>query len=255
MTNIWPKMVAALAMPLLLVSCVFTPGKFTSALTIHVDRSFTFSYTGEVNAVDVEGLMGKAMLEGVKASAEAGKTKGKGKTAAEPPFPLTLSPEEKAERDRRFMRIASELSKETGYRKVEYRGDGVFFIDFEISGTLDHGFAYPYSPDNKITFPWISIELRGKDMVRFKVPGFSNQDPTGMGMPTSGPMAQSMSMMMGTDAKPMDGVFTFVTDAEIISQNNEDGAIGDGKVKTISWKIDDNTDTAPMASLRVRPKP
>ena len=52
--------IAVLA-PVLLVGCAFSPGKFVSTLTILADRSFTFSYQGEVIAVDIAGEMAKGM--------------------------------------------------------------------------------------------------------------------------------------------------------------------------------------------------
>jgi hypothetical protein len=38
--------------PLLLVGCILTPGKFTSTMTINTDRTFAFTYKGEVYAID-----------------------------------------------------------------------------------------------------------------------------------------------------------------------------------------------------------
>lgn len=253
----WSKIAAALAAPLLLVSCVFTPGKFTSSLAIHADRSFTFTYVGEVNAIDLESMMGKAMMEGMKAGAEEPAKKKKGKTAEEdePPFDLAMTPEEKAEQDRRFTKIAAELAKEAGYKTIEYRGNGVFYVDFAISGTLQHSFVYPYNPDNNVMFPWLAIELRGKDMVRVKAPGFAKQDLGGMGMPMGGPMGQGMAALGGANPSPMEGTFTLTTDAEIVSQNNEEGALTDGTNRVIAWKVDADTADAPMASLRVTPLP
>ncbi len=40
------------ALPLMLCSCLLVPGKFVSDLTIHADRSFVFSYKGQVIASD-----------------------------------------------------------------------------------------------------------------------------------------------------------------------------------------------------------
>ena len=51
----WKALAAALMVPLVLAACLFVPGKFVSVMTIHADRSFTYSYKGEVLAVDVAG--------------------------------------------------------------------------------------------------------------------------------------------------------------------------------------------------------
>ncbi|MEI9851014.1 MAG: hypothetical protein WDN24_09375 [Sphingomonas sp.] len=125
-------LVLALVAPLALSGCLFFPGAFESELTIHADRSFTYSYKGEVLAIDVAGLMGKAMAAGM---AEGAKGSKKSKDDAPPPD-LTLSPEEQAKQDDQFRKLAAELAKETGYKTVEYeyRGKGVFYVDYAVSG-------------------------------------------------------------------------------------------------------------------------
>ena len=44
-----------LAAPLLLASCLLTPGKFTSTLDIKRDHSFTFTYVGEAIVAEEQG--------------------------------------------------------------------------------------------------------------------------------------------------------------------------------------------------------
>jgi hypothetical protein len=54
----------------------------------------------------------------------------------------------------------------------------------------------------------------------------------------------------------LDGTFTLTTSAEIISQNQEDGAetLPDG-AKRLSWRVTPATRDAPMAVLRVNALP
>ncbi|WP_137862369.1 MULTISPECIES: hypothetical protein [unclassified Sphingomonas] len=238
----------ALAAPLMLASCLFVPGKFESALTIHADRSFTFAYVGEVMAVDLQGFMGKAMQMGM---AEAAKEKSgkKGKTPEKEPD-FTLTPEEKARQDENFRKLATEIARETGYRSVEYRGNGMFWIDYRISGTLDHSFVFPYNPDNQMIMPWIAVELRGKDLIRVKAPGYVRMS-SGSGMSDMSALTTTPGGM-GEAFSRLQGLFTLTTDAELVSQNNEEGAVTIGKDKTITWKTDPRTGDAPMASIRVR---
>ena len=254
MSHWFRPLAAALMLPLLLTGCLFFPGKFESALTIHADRSFTFSYKGEVLAIDMEGLMGKAMAEGMKAGAKAKGAKDKDAKEALPD--LTLTPEEKAKQDETFRKLAAELAKESGYRTVEYRGNGVFYVDYAISGVLTHNFLYPYNLDNHVLMPWIVIELRGKDMIRVKAPGYARPDMSGMGM--GGSMGALGAMPLPGAENPagrMEGTFTLTTDAELVSQNNEEGAEQVGSDKTVVWKVNASTADAPMASLRVKPLP
>ena len=46
------RLAALLAAPLLLASCLLSPGKFVSSLDIRKDRSFTFAYQGEIILLD-----------------------------------------------------------------------------------------------------------------------------------------------------------------------------------------------------------
>ena len=42
------RLLLAVLAPLLLVGCILTPGKFASTMTINADRTFAFTYKGEV---------------------------------------------------------------------------------------------------------------------------------------------------------------------------------------------------------------
>src|SRR3546814_5666483 len=64
------------------------------------------------------------------------------------------------------------FSNEKGVRKISYAGDGRFMLDYEISGTLDHGFVFPFNTDAEVAVPFIAIELRKDGVARVKAPGF-----------------------------------------------------------------------------------
>lgn len=210
---------AALLLPLLLLGCLLTPGKFTSTLRIDADRRFAFSYQGEVHAVDP----GKTMEQ-----AGSGEDGGR----------------RKAERETRNRALAEALSKEAGYRSVVYLGDDTFRIDYRIEGTLDHHFVFPFNADAQAIVPFVMVELRGNGTVRVKAPGFAADREAGDALPQAG---------MGSDAAArLDGRFTLDTDAEIVSQNNEDGPVQAGGRSQISWQATPLSRDAPTAVLRLR---
>ena len=211
------RIALAFAAPLLLAGCLLTPGKFTSKLVLNADRSFTYSYVGEVYALDPE-----ASMSAVKDQP---------------------SPEKKAEAETRNRAVADALSKEAGYRSVRYMGDGKFLIDYQLSGQLTHNFVYPFNLDAQAIVPFIAIELRAGGTVRVKAPGFAND---------SKDQAGPMSGMGDSSAGRLDCVFVLDTDAEIVSQNNEDGPQEAGGRKTISWKATPLTRDPPTAVLRLR---
>ena len=213
------KPLAALLMPLLLWGCLFEPGKFVSTLTIDADRSFTFSYKGEVIAAEPRDATGD---------------EAKDKSAAAAAL---------AEKDAEYRAVAEALRKEPGIVLADYVGNRVFTIDYRTLGTLSHAFLFPFNIDAKMLLPFVAVELRGRDGIRVMAPGFANENK------------DQMTAMLPTETKAasrLDGMFTLTTDAEIVSQNNEAGAtIGADKRKTIAWRVNALTRDAPMAVLKV----
>jgi hypothetical protein len=215
----------AMLLPLLLWSCALVPGKFVSTLQIDADRSFAFTYQGEVHAVDLPtGMAGLRNMTPAKEAKDAAK-----------------AAEARAQAQRKWGALAAALSKEAGYRSVEHLGEGRFRIDYAARGTLNHPFLFPFSGDAEVVLPFVAIELRGRDRVRVKAPGFA-ADTSGRGVPD-----------MGSVGSKLDGSFTLTTTAEIISQNSEDGASESGTSRTISWRATPATKDAPLAMLRVAP--
>jgi hypothetical protein len=203
----------ALAAPLLLVSCILSPGKFTSTLDVRKDRSFTFTYAGEVIVNDP-------------------KVSGNGETAAEPAKPGPPSAETIARR----RAIAEALAKEEGYRSVEYLGGDKFRVDYALSGRLDRSFVYPINLDAMAFIPWIAVEVRKDGTVRIKAPAFG--DPS-----------EAMGGVPGENADGREGTFTLTTDAGIVMQNNEEGT-APGSGTRIVWKVTPSSKIVPTAVVR-----
>lgn len=252
----------ALAPLLLLTSCLIEPGEFVSTLDIRADRSFTFTYQGEVYVRDPNDSLSDSLKtapdatdpdDGADSPADTGPTdkgvsytpialatnRADKKERAAPAFSDT--PDEAADsddREKRMAAVAEALRKEKGYRSVVYLGDSKFRIDYAIHGTLDHSFLFPYNIDARALFPFVVIELRGDDRVRVRAPSFGDgeEDP---------------SMNGGkSGAKKRNGTFTLTTDAEIVSQNQEDGAIATPQGRKLVWTVTPMTTIAPMAVLK-----
>lgn len=250
----WLVLVAA---PLLLTSCLLEPTKFASTLDIASDRTFTFSYVGEVRLMEskpdlpVPDSSNESEEDGTEPEATSARYMAIAATSsdAQAANSAALSSTGDSPEDASKLELLAEaLRSEYGYRAARYIGNRTLAIDYRISGTLDHAFTFPFNPDGEVIIPFIAIELRGKDRVRVKAPAFANDDSK----------ANPASGMMGGSEKPslLDGTFTLTTNAEIVSQNQEDGAerLPDGK-RRVSWKVDGNLRDAPMAVLRVKPLP
>jgi hypothetical protein len=232
------RVAVALVAPLILWGCVLTPGKFVSSLTVNADRSFAFAYKGEVIAIDPSSAMKTAGSSDSKES----------DTDAPKADAPQSDPAAEAESDAKNREIATALSKEAGYRSVVYRGKGKFDIDYAISGTLTHSFLFPFNVDAQAILPFVMIEVRQGGTVRVRAPGFSGNQNNG------GAMAGLSGIGGGASdgSKYLDGQFTLDTDAEIVSQNNEDGAKTVGRRKQIAWRVTPLTKDAPTAVLRLK---
>lgn len=257
----WLRAAFALGFMLLLPGCLVTPGKFDSSLDIRADRSFTFAYKGEIIASDMgKGLggfegnetdtdpLGDAVPEG-QPSALTNALLWEEKSPAPPPgekeerFDGKGSKTADPDEDVRLNAIAAALLKEKGFRAARYMGNRRFEIDYAIDGTLTHAFLFPFNIDAQIVLPFVAVELRGNDRVRVKAPGFANESDKSQGM---------MGGSGDEAAKALNGTFTLTTDAEIVSQNQEEGPTDSPRGKQLRWTVSPLTREAPMAVLRFR---
>ena len=230
------RLAFACAVPLLLTGCLLVPGKFVSDLTIHADRSFAFSYKGQVIASDPSESMSsdEPLKPGATAEEKAeAANKAKEKIA------------KAKEREEKNRAIAAALAKEWGYRSVVYKGNGLFEVDYAVKGMLTTNFSYPFNTDAEVMIPFVAIETRKDGTVRVRAPGFGMAP--GQGGPASG------MPMMNDPSDRAEGVFTLTTDAEIVAQNQEDGAKTVGSNKVVVWTVGKIKKDAPSAVLRMKP--
>jgi hypothetical protein len=205
------RLVLALAAPLLLASCLLSPGRFVSTLDIRKDRSFTFTYVGEVVAAEMKTNDGKGG----------------------PSKPAPVTPEQIAQRKA----VGEALAREQGYRSVEYLGGDKFRVDYALSGTLDRGFVFPINLDAMAIIPWVAVEVRKDGSVRVKAPAFGDMS---QGIPGAEPAGS---------AEGREGIFTLTTDATLVMQNNEEGAVA-GPPARVLWKVTPTSKTVPTAVVR-----
>ena len=230
------RLALALAAPLMLASCLLSPGAFESSLDIRRDRTFTFTYVGEVvvsnpsaSPLSSPGLEGNESEQGERGNGfDEGATQ---ESDTEAPVPS-----EPSEAQRRS--IIEALSREVGYRSVEYIGEGKFRVDYSITGRLDHNFVYPVNIDAVALIPWIAVELRQDGSARMTAMAFGDGPGGDAAIPT------------GPDVnRHRDGTFTLTTDADLVMHNAEDGAT-EGERTSVSWRITPTTRTAPTAVVR-----
>ena len=223
------------AASLVLSSCILSPGKFVSTLHIAKDRSFTFTYVGEVILLDPAAAMQQGMQDGLAGLGE-GEGEGNSSVQAKPAKPAEPAAET-AKQIAEAKAIAEALSKEVGYRSVEYLGRNKFRVDYAMSGRLDRSFVYPVNLDAKSIIPWIAVEVRTDRTARIKAIAFGEEESMGdSAKPDSQP-------------KEREGSFTFTTDAELVMPNNEDG-MAPGPGTKVVWKVTPTSKTVPTAVVR-----
>ncbi|MEA3064756.1 MAG: hypothetical protein QOJ27_1202 [Sphingomonadales bacterium] len=226
------------AASLVLSSCILSPGKFVSTLHIAKDRSFTFTYVGEVILLDPAAAMQQGMQDGLAGAADDVVDENGNSVAPAAPATPAAPAAETAKSIAEAKAVAEALSKEIGYRSVEYLGHNKFRVDYAMTGRLDRSFLYPINIDAKSIIPWIAVEVRKDRTARILAIAFGDQD-----------------MDMGSAAKPdsqpkeRSGTFTFTTDAELVMQNNEDG-MAPGPGTRVVWTVTPTSKTVPTAVVR-----
>ena len=232
------------AASLVLSSCILSPGKFVSTLHIAKDRSFTFTYVGEVILLDPAAAMQQGMQNGLAGAAPSGDEAMNGEddvaanVAADAPAPPPAPAAETAQQIAEGKAIAEALSKEVGYRSAEYLGKNKFRVDYSMTGRLDRSFVYPVNLDAKSIIPWVAVEVRTDRTARVKAIAFGDPDE-GMGS----------AAKPDNQEKERSGTFTFTTDAELVMQNNEDG-MAPGPGTRVVWKVTPTSKTVPTAVVR-----
>lgn len=272
---------AVLGLSLLLSACLLTPGKFDSALDIRKDGRFTFSYTGEISMLGLTKLaeMGKKSDEKFEPSAcmtDDGETERdctkaeidaqkadweqaqknaaeKAKSDAEKSKALfggidPTSPQAAEE-------MADRLRRQAGWKSVVYKGDGLYLVDFAVSGRLDHDFVFPTIEKFPVANAFVTINRRADGSVRVDTPGFGPSSGSNNAM---GGLAAMAAMGDKTDggkesAAPvqMDGHFTITTDGAILANNTDEGPQKTPTGQKLSWAVNARSGAAPTALIKL----
>lgn len=278
---------AALIAAVLLAGCMLLPGKFAAALDLRKDGRFSFTYTGEIT------VLGLTRLAEMGAKADAGSDKFE----AEPCFDEEYEKEhkcsdaeiaeqkktweenrtkaaEKRERDLANMKmvfggidptspqaaeeLAERLRKQAGWKRVEVKGNGLYDVDFAMSGRLDHDFVFPTVERVAMVNPFVNVLRRADRSVRIDAPAFGPQQNGGLGATSPiGLMAAAAAADADKDGTGIgsaipqpEGTFTLTTDGQILANNTVDGPAAVPTGQKLEWKITPRSEGAPMALVK-----
>ena len=276
-------------MALALAGCLLAPGKFTSTLDIRKDGAFTYRYTGEIVMLGLTRLA--QMGDAAKATPFAPQPCTDPEDAARhhPCSSREIEEQrrqwqseraaatEKSHRDaeaakamlggidpsdpRAAEELAQRLRRQAGWRSVTYKGDGLFDVDFAISGRLDRDFTFPTIERLPMANAFVTLSRRQDGSVRIDAPGFSGAAGAGpFGAMMAGlasaqapGVAQPGTKGPGANGWPVpDGQFTLITDATILANNTDEGPQPANGSQRLQWTVGPQGTSAPMAMIRLQ---
>lgn len=265
-----------LVLALAVSACLLMPGRFTSDLDIRKDGTFTFSYLGEIHMLALSKMAANGKGEPFKPTPCYGddgmderpctsdETARQKRDWDENQKQSAESRKRDAESMKAFMggidpsnpkaaeELAQRLRRQAGWRKVVYKGDGVFDVDFAISGRLDHDFVFPTIERFPMANSFVLIAVRQDGTVRVDAGGFgpaSSGEPY-RGMMQMGAMAEDKAKAEGMPE--VDGKFTIRTDGQILANNTDEGPQADPAGQRLDWTVNLRTPAAPTALIKLR---
>lgn len=144
--------------------------------------------------------------------------------------------------------LAQRLRRQAGWKRVVHKGDGLFEVDFAISGRLDHDFTFPTIERFPMANAFVQIALRNDGTVRVDAPGFA---PGPAGDPTRAMMQGMTAKDSQTPFPQVDGRFTIRTDGAILANNTDEGPQADSAGQMLEWAVNLRTPAAPTALIRL----
>lgn len=253
----WTRLIGVMLMPLLLTSCLLTPGRFTADLAIARDGSFTYQYRGEIILLTNQSFANEA-LGGMSDQPFNPETASCFKETGEVRDCTPAELAEQARQHEEYRRdsasannaereqlsemlggidigdpatmdaFAERLARQRGWRSVAHRGEGVFEVDYMIEGRLDRDFAFPVFPDFSFIIPMVTVTPRNDGTVMVQAPAFAQ----GEGSPFA-----NTELGLPSSASRADGVFTVRTDGEVLTNNTENGPSREAADTVLSWTV------------------
>ena len=284
------RLIVLFALSAMLSACLLLPGKFDSALDLRRDGTFHFHYAGELVFLPLtdaaRSQMAKGLQKGVgKPTPSAGEQAEvfTEETCTHPDSgePRACTADEIAAQHRAWearkpapagggdpaammallggmnagdpnaaTAMTEALRRQAGWHKVVYKGNGVFDVEFDAGGRLDHDFTFPTLEHSPMITPLVSVIRRADGSVRVESPGFA---------PGLGSLAALGAALPGGANKAdgplkglplMDGTFVVTTDGAILTNNTEDGPAPVGGGQRLAWHVTAGRAAAPTALIR-----
>jgi hypothetical protein len=245
---------------LALSACILAPGTFDATLDLRRDGRFTFSYDGQIHLLALSKLadMSSQAHEEIaeqRATWEANAAERRARAEQEAATMRQMFGGIDPADPKAAEELAARLRRQEGWKRVDYRGDGLFEVEFALSGTLGHDFVFPTFERFPLTNTFVVANLRQGRSVRIEAPGFAAQGGANpfqsmvTGMAIAGATATSGETV--PQFPEMDGTFRIVTDGQILANNTEEGPQSAPAGQVLEWRVNKRTETAPMALIQL----
>ncbi|MFM5950786.1 MAG: hypothetical protein ACKOPM_16415 [Novosphingobium sp.] len=271
------------ALSLLLTACLVSPGKFEAALDLRKGGAFSYAYKGEIFVLGLSELMKVAdkadagKFEPSVCYADDDMTKERPCTKeelAEQEENWNADQKSQADKKKKDMELAkamlggidptdpkaaeelaARLRRQAGWNSVVYKGNGIYLVDFSVSGQLSYDFAFPTMEKMPQVAPFFVLNRRADGSVRLDSPGLA-ADNTGMAG-GFGSLAQMIAAEKGSseaqegmpNLPQIDGKFLLTTDGEILANNTDEGPKAVPGGKRLEWTITPRDKAGPMALI------
>lgn len=147
-------------------------------------------------------------------------------------------------------KLAAALLRYDGWKSAVYKGNGVFEVDYQLTGKIGHDFIFPVFPQGDYLIPFVIARGQDKGAVRVRAPAL-----IGGGMKAMYAQARMMGAPADKDAPGSPrtrGTFTLITDGEILTNNTDDGPAAVPGGRRLSWSIDPSSEKIPEALVRLK---
>lgn len=254
---------------LLAWGCLLTPGKFDASLDLRRDGRFTYRYTGEMVFVTPGSAMADvAGSDDDKFDPDAQICSGESSDDEDAIdirdcTPAEIEQKRKEHEEGREARVAEKkknaemmkammggidtadpktmdefgrrLQGHAGWKRVQHKGHGVFDVDYELSGRLDHDLVFPVFPDVDFVIPFVKVVRLTGNRVRVVAPAFvQSQDNSFKAL---GAAMQSQKGAGEALMRKPEGNFTITSDAEVLTNNTRDGPSRVATGRLLRWNV------------------
>ncbi|QPQ54987.1 hypothetical protein IC614_11870 [Allosphingosinicella flava] len=268
------KIAAAGCLALFATGCLFSPGRFDAGMTVMKDGTFSYRYAGEIFLLNAAAAMNASAEEEAQETFDPesqtcltdetlDERKCTEEEIAERRSEFEENKARKAQQTKEMIEalgginpkdpatmqaFAKRLEGHDGWKKVAYKSDGLFEVEYETRGRLDREFVFPVFDSVSVIIPFVQVTRRDNGAIHIAAPAFLHADKKNMFDGSFLGAAATADSRAKPFMRPT-GTFTIRTDAEILTNNTRDGPVREGNARILKWEVGPLETNQPEALL------